>query len=94
MAAFAWRRFAALVFVNVVYIVPLLSVLYAANDKLIGEPAAKHGEVSRTGAMLAVDPLLSNPTLPLPLPLPLPRTRTRARTRARTRTRTRSLALT
>ena len=34
--AFAWRRFAALVVVNVVYIVPLLSALYAANDRLVG----------------------------------------------------------
>ena len=33
LATFAWRRFASLVFVNVVYIVPLLSVLYAANDR-------------------------------------------------------------
>ena len=75
MAAFAWRRFAALVFVNVFYIVPLLSVLYAANDKLVGERTAKHGEVSRTGAMLAVDQLLFNPTLPptnTPIPNPNP----------------------
>lgn len=61
MAGFAWRRFAALIFVNVVYIVPLLSVLYAANDKLVGERTAKHGELSRTGAMLAVDQLLHAP---------------------------------
>ena len=67
MAAFAWRRFAALIFVNVLYIVPLLctphispisplclltrpappwaGALYAANDKLVGERTAQHGEV-------------------------------------------------
>lgn len=50
--SFAWRRFAALIFVNVVYIVPLLCVLYAANDKLVGERTAKHGEVARTGVLL------------------------------------------
>jgi len=59
--AFAWRRFASLIFVNVVYIVPLLMVLYAANDKLVGERTAKHGEVARTGAMLAVDQLINAP---------------------------------
>jgi|OM-RGC.v1.021546378 hypothetical protein len=49
-SGFAWRRFASLVTVNVLYIVPLLSFFYAANERLVGQPAARHGELARTGA--------------------------------------------
>ena len=60
-SAFAPRRFVALVAVNVLYIVPLLSFFYGANEKLVGRPMARRGELARTTAMLAVDQLLNAP---------------------------------
>ncbi|KAL1500095.1 hypothetical protein AB1Y20_012769 [Prymnesium parvum] len=59
---FALARHLALILVNVVYITPLLSLFYAANEWLVGEKLGLPASGWRgTGVRLAVDQLLYAP---------------------------------
>jgi hypothetical protein len=57
---FSRRRFALLVSVNVLYIVPVLTWFYAANERLAGALGLRPGW-ARTGTQLAFDQLVNAP---------------------------------